>query len=84
MNGRLFEIRENLFHFLVELQSSTTGHWLWVDAICINQAADAEKSHQVNMMGRIYNRAQMVRVWLGSKDDGSGAVMGLAAERKDL
>ena len=84
VNGRLFEIRENLFHFLVELQSSTTGQWLWVDAVCINQAADAEKSHQVNMMGRIYNRAQMVRVWLGSEADGSGAIMGLAVEVEAL
>jgi hypothetical protein len=37
---------------------------LWIDAICINQADDTERSHQVSMMREIYTAAQ-VRVWPG-------------------
>ncbi|KAF0327007.1 heterokaryon incompatibility protein [Colletotrichum asianum] len=38
---------------------------LWVDAICINQSSNAEKSTQVGMMAEIYNRASRVILWLG-------------------
>ncbi|KAF3810922.1 hypothetical protein GCG54_00003100 [Colletotrichum gloeosporioides] len=38
---------------------------LWVDAICINQSSNAEKSTQVGMMAEIYNRAARVILWLG-------------------
>lgn len=37
---------------------------VWVDAICINQRLDAEKSEQVQMMRDIYYRAHQVLVWL--------------------
>ncbi|CAI0647327.1 unnamed protein product [Colletotrichum noveboracense] len=38
---------------------------LWVDAICINQSSNAEKSTQVGMMAEIYSRASRVILWLG-------------------
>ncbi|KAJ2896259.1 hypothetical protein MKZ38_005713 [Zalerion maritima] len=41
---------------------------LWIDAICINQEDDDEKNHQVQMMARIYTRAEQVCVWLGEDD----------------
>lgn len=44
-----------------------TPRILWVDAVCINQKDDAEKSIQVMMMGKIYSQASQVLVWL-SKD----------------
>ncbi|OQO00675.1 hypothetical protein B0A48_13165 [Cryoendolithus antarcticus] len=37
---------------------------LWVDQVCINQAHDAEKNHQVQFMGVIYRRAEQVVVSL--------------------
>ena len=40
--------------------------WLWVDAICINQANNEEKSDQVTMMKTIYAAANRVYVWLGN------------------
>jgi hypothetical protein len=39
---------------------------LWIDALCINQAHDQEKNHQVQLMGRIYKDALGVVVWLGN------------------
>lgn len=39
---------------------------LWVDAICINQSCNEERSAQVSMMAEIYQKARNVVVWLGS------------------
>ncbi|KDN63517.1 putative heterokaryon incompatibility protein [Colletotrichum sublineola] len=41
---------------------------LWVDAICIDQNSNREKSHQVQMMGRIYEAAKNVICWLGKAE----------------
>jgi len=38
---------------------------IWVDAICINQAADDEKNTQIPLMGTIYTWARVVYIWLG-------------------
>lgn len=40
---------------------------LWVDAICINQSSNDEKSLQVAMMASIYREAKDVVVWLGDE-----------------
>jgi hypothetical protein len=42
----------------------------WVDAICINQADDAERGHQVTLMGQIYSQSVKTVSWLGDDDDG--------------
>ncbi len=39
--------------------------WLWIDAICINQADTIEKGIQVYQMDQIYINATIVTVWLG-------------------
>lgn len=44
--------------------------WLWVDAICINQMDNEEKSHQVRLMGEVYCRATRVLSWLGTPREG--------------
>ncbi|OBR07254.1 Heterokaryon incompatibility protein [Colletotrichum higginsianum IMI 349063] len=41
---------------------------LWVDAICIDQRSSREKSQQVQLMGRVYEAARNVVVWLGSAE----------------
>ncbi|KAH6699847.1 heterokaryon incompatibility protein-domain-containing protein [Leptodontidium sp. MPI-SDFR-AT-0119] len=38
---------------------------LWIDAICIDQGNDVERSYQVQRMGSIYKSADSVLVWLG-------------------
>jgi hypothetical protein len=40
---------------------------LWIDAICINQKNNAEKSAQVALMKGIYATAYRVIVWLGEE-----------------
>jgi hypothetical protein len=39
--------------------------FLWIDAICIDQNNLAERGHQVERMGRIYDCATEVLIWLG-------------------
>ena len=48
---------------------------LWVDVICINQEYAKEKSHQVQMMAKIYARSIEVLVWLGPAEDESDAAI---------
>ncbi|KXH60721.1 HET domain-containing protein [Colletotrichum salicis] len=40
---------------------------LWVDAVCINQSSNTEKSVQVGMMAELYQKAKYVFVWLGNE-----------------
>ncbi|KAF5645853.1 cytochrome P450 monooxygenase [Fusarium tjaetaba] len=51
------------------------GQKLWVDAICINQADDAEKSRQVAKMGEIYSQSGLVLCWLGPLSDSIGTAI---------
>jgi hypothetical protein len=39
--------------------------YLWVDAICLNQADKVEKYVQGGLMGDIYRQARRVLIWLG-------------------
>ncbi|KAF5685648.1 cytochrome P450 monooxygenase monooxygenase [Fusarium denticulatum] len=51
------------------------GQQIWVDAICINQADNAEKSHQVAKMGEIYSQCGLVLCWLGPLSDSIGTAI---------
>ncbi|OCK97465.1 HET-domain-containing protein, partial [Cenococcum geophilum 1.58] len=44
---------------------------IWVDAVCINQANEIEKGHQLHSMVKIYGQANRVIVWLGEAADNS-------------
>lgn len=48
-----------------ERGSHDKGELVWVDQICINQADEVEKSHQVSQMRHIYCAADHVIAWLG-------------------
>ncbi|KAH8767361.1 heterokaryon incompatibility protein-domain-containing protein [Diaporthe sp. PMI_573] len=41
---------------------------IWIDAICINQEDELERSNQVRLMGRIYANARETYFWLGEGD----------------
>lgn len=65
-NGAALDVFKNLHNALFQLQElGWTSAPLWVDAICINQRDNDEKSAQVNMMGAIFRAASRVVVWLG-------------------
>ncbi|KAI0894965.1 heterokaryon incompatibility protein-domain-containing protein [Annulohypoxylon nitens] len=45
------------------------GRRIWVDAVCINQEDNKEKSEQIPLMRNIYHNASCVMVWLGDKSE---------------
>lgn len=79
--GYMVDITPNLFDALQHLSSNgySTGvvdpdsgrvkNYLWIDALCIDQSSTDEKNKQVSMMGRIYEKAQTVIIWLGREDE---------------
>lgn len=68
INGCRFPVRLNLWSCLYHLSQAmlhSERDYLWVDAICINQSDDREKSAQVRCMDQTYRLASCVSVWLG-------------------
>ncbi|PVH98072.1 heterokaryon incompatibility, partial [Periconia macrospinosa] len=67
INGQHFSVRSNLWSCLYYMGQDRRAGWthLWVDAICIDQGNDQERSAQVRVMDVIYRNAFSVSVWLG-------------------
>ncbi|RTE81732.1 hypothetical protein BHE90_003736 [Fusarium euwallaceae] len=57
---------QNCWDMLMFLRPADGLRRLWVDAICINQKDDEERSTQVSKMADIYQKAQRALVYLGS------------------
>jgi hypothetical protein len=77
-NGQEVFVTKNLASALRQLRDPTGVHKVWADALCINQTDAIEKSCQVAQMGKIYQNATEVIVWLGqdeekSQDDWQGS-----------
>lgn len=67
------QITENYLAALRQLAKMGSQQLLWIDALCINQSDNLEKSHQVQMMGKIYAQVEQVLIWLGMEDDTSAS-----------
>ncbi|KAK4494982.1 hypothetical protein PRZ48_014338 [Zasmidium cellare] len=66
-----FPVTANLYSALRRLRTDGVARRLWIDQICINQNEQlrSEKEQQIPLMGRIYNQATQVIVWLGDCPD---------------
>jgi hypothetical protein len=71
MHGHSFNVTVNLHAALLRLRNHFMHRILWIDAICINQANQKEKEHQIQAMAKIYGQANRVVVWLGEAVDES-------------
>jgi hypothetical protein len=70
-NGHFLEnITTNLHEALERLRTREEDRIVWIDALCIRQDSEAEKSEQVRRMDRIYREAKQVVVWLGTDKGG--------------
>jgi hypothetical protein len=65
INDHHYEVGTNLLKFLRVARKLKITDWLWIDALCINQADTDERNKQVRQMSRIYRQAQHVLVWPG-------------------
>lgn len=61
-------VTPNLLAALDRLRLPSEMRYLWVDQLCIAQQDDSEKGQQVQLMKRIYARAEKAVVWLGDED----------------
>jgi hypothetical protein len=68
VNGKRFQVRQNLYDFLKIASESGDSWTTWVDQICIDQNTVSERNHQVSLMAKIYNKASEIIVWLGLGD----------------
>jgi hypothetical protein len=65
LDNNITQVTENLSVALQHFEQDDMSLRIWIDAICINQNDEVEKSQQVGMMAEIFTRASMVLVWLG-------------------
>lgn len=69
-NQKNLKITANLDAALRRIRLGDRSRLIWVDAICINQGEDRERSHHVSFMNLIYKRAARVLVCMGNDSDG--------------
>ncbi|KAK5123138.1 hypothetical protein LTR85_003336 [Meristemomyces frigidus] len=65
VDGLPYNVTINLHDALRRLRSATDARVVWIDAICIDQLNNTERSAQVSLMADIYTSASRVCVWLG-------------------
>lgn len=66
INGEGLSIRQNLYDFLHSYRNDISNvHYLWIDQICISQAHEGERNHQVQLMSQIYSSSLSTIIWLG-------------------
>lgn len=68
-------VTKNLYEAMMALRPINEPLVIWIDALCINQADDDEKSWQVGSMQEIYRRAHQVLAWLGPAENKSDSVV---------
>ncbi|KIM94387.1 hypothetical protein OIDMADRAFT_136327 [Oidiodendron maius Zn] len=61
----VFDVTSNLYDALRRLRRANSIRVIWIDAICINQMDNDEKSQQVMLMKSIYSKCKEVIMWLG-------------------
>ena len=71
INEKPHRVRSTCLYVLKQASWHGGSRYYWVDAICINQIDDEEKSYQVQMMGQIFNRADGVLACVGPPADDS-------------
>ncbi|KAH8892984.1 hypothetical protein GQ53DRAFT_805838 [Thozetella sp. PMI_491] len=65
LDGCRFAVTSSAFDLLLARRSIWRDRIIWIDAICINQNDDDEKSAQVQLMREIYHRAARVILYTG-------------------
>ncbi|KAE8354715.1 heterokaryon incompatibility protein-domain-containing protein [Aspergillus coremiiformis] len=65
LNGSPIRISPHLERPLRQLRNDRDSIWLWVDAVCINQSDDEEKTKQVKLMRQIFAQSQEVVLYMG-------------------
>lgn len=65
VNGKRMSVTRNVWEALFNIRDRYRNQTVWIDAICIDQTSNEEKSVHVPLVSFIYGRAKEVIVWLG-------------------
>ncbi|KAK4899153.1 hypothetical protein LTR27_003383 [Elasticomyces elasticus] len=84
INGQDYRLTESLAGALQRFRLEGTERYLWVDALCINQFDNSEKTAQVRNMFNIYYKAQKVLAWLGPEGDGTADAVTRATQTSEM
>lgn len=71
VNDRRATVRYNCEYVLRQAHAASRGQYFWIDALCIDQKSQQEKTHQVAMMGNLYEKASHVFACVGQHTDDS-------------
>jgi hypothetical protein len=69
------ELTRNCWSALWHLRKIFGAVPIWVDAVCINQSDELEKSFQIPLMEKIYSSADQVYIWLGNGTPSTNTAM---------
>ena len=69
------KVGKNCWDALWHLRKRYRSIDIWIDAICIDQKNQKEKTIQLPLMGDIYRKADCVFVWLGEGDNETNRAM---------
>lgn len=86
---KYIKIRPSLVPALKTLRSKInaddeSSKFFWIDAICIDQKDDDDKSEQIPRMANIYNGAKRVVVWLGEETNTSRRAINFIGNLRQL
>jgi hypothetical protein len=79
-----YSVTKNLASALKHLRYNSESRLLWIDALCINQRDEQEKSRQVSKMDQIFLGASNVCIWLGDPTSDSSAAMEFISQILDF
>jgi hypothetical protein len=83
LNDQSFQVHHNLLILLKQLCLAKQQDPIWCDALCINQSDIEERNVQVQQMGKIYEEATTVQVWLGPDEDQSNTILECFERNRD-
>ena len=79
VDGQEIQAGKPLATALHYLRLTDETRYMWVDAICINQGSNEEKSNQVKRMDATYEHAAFVLVWLGEPSESTKTHLAMKA-----
>ncbi|KAK5693088.1 hypothetical protein LTR97_010564 [Elasticomyces elasticus] len=65
-DGEVLSVTQSAEEAIRRFRLSNDTRTLWIDAICIRQQDDEERSQQVSIMARIYKSATALLIWPGN------------------
>lgn len=73
--GYEVKVTPNCHSALRHLKEKLGDFTIWIDAICIDQNNDGEKTNQISLMGDIFSKAETMYVWLGEGNDATNRAL---------